>query len=195
MATTPVLNKHIFPPGGFYFVDSEGVRFDAENAVKLASAIREYRILNGKPIGNPLQEVNDFTCARYPTGCRGAERIAPVNTPGIHLVGRVNRWLSLVSRALGRNSTAYVSKDIAEMRAKVCVACPKQKNWHAGCLSCNEGSRRLSFAARKGQETSVGEKLLGCDVLGEDTRTSVFLDKLTPSENPDLPANCWRKKK
>lgn len=190
-----VLNKHIFPPGGFYFIDAEGVRFDAENPLKLSFAIREYRLLNNKPAGNPIQEINDFTCARYPTGCRGAEA-KPLAPAGEHLPlsARVTRWLAIIIRAMGRLPGSYVSKIEASRRAAICLACPQQASWLTGCSSCAGGTLRLSFAARRGQEAAGGEKLLGCKILGEDTRTSVFLESLKPSEREDLPAPCWRRK-
>lgn len=187
----PVLNKHVFPPGGFYFVDSENVRFDAENIVKLANKIHQYRLQNNKPLGNPLKEVNDFTCARYPTGCRGAERKLADAQPTQPVTARVNRWLAIITRSLGLNPNQYVTKDEATRRALICGKCPKQVQWNA-CAGCSEGSRRLSFAARKGKEVPV-PNLLACDPLGEDTRTSVWLSGLKPAAKIELPENCWRR--
>lgn len=188
----PILNKHVMPPGGFYFVDGEGVRFDAENPLKLANKINQYRLQNNKPLGNPIKEINDFTCARYPTGCRGAERKLADAQPTQPLVARVNRWLAITTRALGITPGKYVLRSEAERRAAICAACPQQAVWMA-CAGCADASRRLSFAARKGQELPGSEKLLGCAVLGEDTRTSIWLDGLKPADRAGLPENCWRK--
>lgn len=188
------LNPHILPPGGFYFVDDEGIKFVGSDVKRLATAVREYRMLNSKPAGNPAQEINDFTCNRYPQGCRGAVR--PIKAAGSHLpmVARVTRWLTIIIRGMSKQPGSYVTKMEASRRAAICLQCPHQSDWLNQCAGCAEGMRRLSFSARKGQEAEGGAQLKGCGVLGEDTRTSVFLDKMTPSERPELPVFCWRKK-
>lgn len=187
------LNPHVLPPNGFYFIDGEGVRFEAATFKKLTSAIREYRTLNDKPAGDPEREVEEFTCNRYPQGCRGVVRQLKAAAEHLPLVARVTRWLAIITRGMSKQPGSYVSKLEASRRAAICLQCPNQAEWLNQCAGCAAGMRRLSFSARKGQEAEGGEKLKGCSILGEDTRTSVFLDKLTPSKRPELPEFCWRK--
>lgn len=189
-----ILNTHVYPPGGYYFVDAEGVRFEAENTKKLAQRVKEYRFLNGKQAGDPEQEINDFTCARYPTGCRDKDaRPLKPSADHIPLAARVTRWLAIIVRALGRNPGAYVSKAEANRRAAICLTCSQQADWRSGCGPCQEATNRLAFSARRGMEAIDGGQLKACSILGEDTRTSVFLDGLKPSDRPELPKHCWRK--
>ncbi len=189
------LNPHVLPPNGFYFVDSDEVRFTAPTLAKLVTAITEYRAMNNIAAGDPRQEVVDFTCARYPSGCRSNAKPLKAVAEHLPLVSRVTRWLTIIIRGMSKQPGSYVSKLEANRRAAICLQCPHQANWLNQCPGCAAGMRRLSSSVRRGMEADGGEKLLGCGVLGEDTRTSVFLDKLAPSARPELPDFCWRKAK
>lgn len=195
-----VPNPHVYPPDGYYFVDSDGVKHTGKNWSDLVQQVRDYRVRNGKPVGSPIQEINAFTCARYPAGCvevtkcdlKTASSKGGVSK-GAALAAAVNRWLQLVARALGENPTPLVSKEEAQKRAAICTKCPRQAAWASSCAQCAGAAFRIGVAIRKNQDVARGDSLMGCSVLGEDTRTSVWLPRLKPAEQPELPENCWRK--
>ncbi len=192
-------NPAVYPPDG-YFYKQGNVRLKAGSLSALASAVKDYRIHNRIEVGNPLQDVNDFTCARYPTGCSELKKYsmpdpqAKARVPGT-IATSTSKWLTDLYRALlSASGTLRVGQTEASRRAAICLACPKQVGWGTGCGGCDASSKRLAFAIRQGKEAAGGEKLLACGLLREDTRTSVWIEGLRPIESAALPENCWRKK-
>jgi len=192
-----LLNPRVYPPDGYFFTETDGVKLIGDNFAKLILVVRDYRIRNGLPPGDPVKEVNDFTCKRYPSGCRemepGMRKDHVGNSVPHPLSTRVNTWLSSLYRIASKNPLTFVLKTEAERRAAICFSCPKQASWASGCTSCAATANRLAFSLRKGQEASQGPLLSGCSVLGEDTRTSIFVANMRPAENAELPEGCWRK--
>lgn len=195
-----VFNPAVYPPDGHYFKQGD-VKIKAASASKLVQAVRDYRIAHHIPVGNPIQEINDFTCARYPVGCSDVPDSYPMPDPVKHakMPGSVafgtQKWLTDLYRALINvpSQEARVSNEEAGRRAAICASCPYQAFWGTGCGGCDAGSKRLAFSIRQGRDAPGGEKLQACGLLREDTRTSVFIKGLKPSDKTSLPANCWRK--
>lgn len=191
---TQALNPHVFPDGGYTFTDEKGMRFYEGSAAELAESVRAFRIRHGIPMGNPTQEITDQICARSPLSCREADASATRDAVASTRFGaRVVRWIGRVADALSLRPMPPVHKDVAEARALVCMKCPRQISWKTGCGGCDSVARRLAISARKNKETKVSTLLVGCEVLSEDTRTSVWLEQ-KPSEDANLPENCWRRK-
>lgn len=194
---TLVLNPQVYPTNGYYFIESDGVKVVGNSFADTVLKMRDYRIRSGRVAGDPIQELNDFTCSRYPTACREIEPGKRKNHLGNSvphpLVTRVNTWLNSLYRAFSKTPAQFVTKVEAERRAAICRDCPKQARWNSECGSCSDSARRLSFSLRKGQEVPGSDLLKGCDTLGEDTRTSIFLQGLKPETNVELPEYCWRK--
>lgn len=193
-------NPAVYPPDGFYFLQDGTIRIQGASMPKLAIAVRDYRISHGLPVGNPLLEVNDFTCARYPSGCRDLNPKYDMPDPKkqVTVPGSIgittNKWLTDLYRALSSASGSLrVGQAEADRRAAICAGCPKQLFWGTGCGGCDAASKRLAFNIRNGKEAAGGDKLMACGVLREDTRTSVWIDGLKPAENGNLPATCWRR--
>jgi hypothetical protein len=191
---TNVLNPHVYPEGGYTFTDRDGVRFFESSIEELAEAVRSFRIRHGKVLGDPRQEVVDQICARSPHSCRkvdnpNATREAIASTK---FGARVVKWLGLVADAMGLRPTELVSKQEAQRRAEICSKCPRQLTWKTGCGGCDQSARRMALAIRKNKETPLSGMLLACEVLSEDTRTSIWLQQ-KPSTDANLPENCWRK--
>lgn len=191
-------NPAVYPPDG-YFYPQGNVKLKAGSLPKLAAAVRDYRIANRIEIGNPAQDVNDFTCARYPTGCSEVrvysmpDPQAQVRLPG-SVASATSKWLTDLYRALlTATGTLRVGQAEADRRAAICLACPKQTFWGTGCGGCDASSKRLALAIRQGKEANGGEKLQACGLLREDTRTSVWIEGLRPVKSDALPQPCWRK--
>jgi hypothetical protein len=195
-----VPNPHVYPPDGYFFVDSGGIRHTGTSWSELATTIKQYRIQNGIPIGNVVAEIYEFTCDRFPEGCRQTETVfvAKKQLPKepsatSKLASAVHRWLHALVKALGTQPAQTVSPTEAQRRADICKGCIRQANWTLDCGSCAGAAFRLGLALRKGRDVKAGDTLRACSVLGEDTRTSVWLDRLKPSEDESLPKNCWRR--
>lgn len=192
-------NPNVYPPDGYYFVDAEGVRHTGTSWADLVAKVRDFRVRNGKPIGNPIAEINEFTCERYPQGCREPKKVfpgqanAPGVSPGAKMAAAVNRWFYAVIQALSTRPSPLVSAAEAQRRADICLKCPRQASFVSHCGTCADAAFRLGLSIRKAKDVANGDSLRGCGILGEDTRTSVWLDGLEPSNAEGLPTKCWRK--
>lgn len=194
-------NPHILPPDGFYFVDPDGVKHSESSWPLLYKAVREYRIRNGKAVGDVMEEVNAFTCKRYPEGCREVRKVTPAqgrgsvaNPPGsMQLAAGVNKWLILMVRAVADFADQLVPMPEAERRANICRKCPFHKPWSLNCGTCAGAAFRLGLSIRKGRDVPRGDELMACQKLAEEVRVSVHINNMKPSANPELPEGCWRK--
>lgn len=189
-----VPNPHVYPPDGYFFLDKNKVKHVGKNYADLVARIRDYRLRNGRPLGDVVEEVNAFTCARFPPGCRDTSSPPPgAITPGAQLAARVTQWYYALIRVLSETPVLLVPPELAQERANICLKCPRQANWATACGSCAGSTFRLGVSIRQGSEVKKGDQLRGCDLLGEDTRTSIWLPRLLPSTLPTLPDFCWRK--
>jgi len=191
-------NKFLRPVGGKYFIDEDGVKHKADQWEHLFVRVASYRKRAGKPPGNPEQEILDQVCARNPDYCQEAKPSAPVqravaaaNKSTRASSRAVVQWLVGILRLRRVGGAQPVSREEARRRAAICAGCPMQKALSSNCGSC-KAMRKTAKQILFGGSSSIGEKLKGCRVLGEDTSTSVHIQQ-DPSGNPELPGNCWRK--
>jgi hypothetical protein len=191
-------NKFLRAIGGKYFIDEDGFKHKADQWEHLVVRIASYRKRAGKPPGNPEQEILDQVCARQPEYCQEdklpvpAQRaIAAANESTRASSRAITQWLASILRSRRIGGAQQVPREEARRRAAICAGCPMQKSFSSSCGSC-KAMRKTAKQILFGGNTSVGEKLKGCRVLGEDTSTSVHISQ-DPSSNPALPANCWRK--
>jgi hypothetical protein len=197
-----VPNPNVYPPGGYYFIDSKGVKHVGTSWPNLVTKVREFRVQNGIHVGDVVDEINFFTCERFQEGCRDTSSVSvspsAVSQPAsplTRLSSAVHHWFYRVTKALSDKPVDLEPLQVAQSRADICMKCPKQAPWTVGCGTCAGNAFRLSVGIRKGKDVKYGDNLMGCSVLAEDTRTSVWLPRLEPSTSPDLPAKCWRKAK
>jgi hypothetical protein len=185
------------PPGGWHFVDTstgQSVRIDGDNFKHLASNVLNLRISNGKPAGNPLEEVAEFICGQWPHFCRGGDGEAPPQRGenASHISRRVMVWMNtFLSARLG-----LVDAKEADRRASVCALCPKNVDHRqSGCASCVQQVERDSFVFRKARVTPSDKKLGACEIIGQHNQTAVHAEllDLPPAVRQELPAHCWRK--
>jgi len=193
-------NPNIYPAGGRYFIDEDGVKHKAENWDMLAVRVASYRKRAGKPPGNPIEEIHAQACARQPGAC-GETAPQPVivaqlnSTPPRQNVGdlttRVTKWFAHILGMKRKGHLGKVSKDEARRRADICAGCPMQRDVSSVCGACKQTRRQASEAIMQG-EKRVNAKLRACQILGEDTGLAVHLN-LGPTGSGELPEHCWRK--
>ena len=107
----------------------------------------------------------------------------------------VNRWLFAMVRAISEVNQPLVSQSEAQARAEICRHCPRQTPWSMNCGTCAGAAFRLGLSIRKGRDVKYGDTLMACEVLGEETRVSVHIANLKPSDAEALPKDCWRRQK
>lgn len=176
----------IFPPGGFKFVDADGIEFDGESIGQVAGKLARYREANGKPPGRPVAEVNEFMCRKHPELCtdRDVEGFdASVLLKSISTNARELQNL----RYLGKPA-AKVSGKEADDRAAQCKACNHNVNYRIFCSPCQTGvAAQLSdaLAPRAPHPDLAGR---ACALAGDDLSGAVWL-----CEPPKVDHDCWRK--
>jgi hypothetical protein len=191
----------LYPVGGRYFIDSDGVKHKAENFDILAVRVAAYRKRNNLPPGDPLNEIHAQVCARQPEGCAETnpqpvvtappQSASSMRLPVGDLTNRVTKWFAHLLGMKRRGEIGKVSIDEARRRAAICAGCPLQRDVSSACGACKASRRAASDAILEGSKR-VNSKLKACQALGEDTGLAVHLN-LGPTGNGSLPDHCWRR--
>lgn len=63
-------NPNLFPPSGFIFFDSDGFRHSGNSWKDLERKVREYREMQGIPVGDVKSEIMTQACERNPGYCQ-----------------------------------------------------------------------------------------------------------------------------
>lgn len=181
------LKESIVPPGGWTYV-SNGVEFREGSPETLIDAITKYRVQNMIPVGDPLRELEDYFCTKYPNQCDGASAVSSVNNnvKKNRFIDRVMKW----AQEMYSSGFELVSDIEANNRAGICHACEAQVNWEDECPKCVQDARRLLIVLRKAKEPIV-HNLKGCRVWGFDCRTACFMKKQPTDKEGSQPARCW----
>lgn len=192
-------NQSVVPPGGYHFVEKGDVtmRFEAESYEALAQSVLRYRLANGKPPGNPAQEIIDYVCGNWPHFCHDTESKVPKAAArrSRHLSTRVATWLPVFyshARADRGPGQAEIQR-----RAEICARCPQNKEYRdGGCGSCLESISRLFFVFRRDREIPFEKQLGACNIIGQLNSAAVLassLPAIEPEVKEQLPDSCWRK--
>lgn len=184
-------NNNLYPSGGFFFKDADGVVHREKSWAKVAAKVTAYRARAGKPIGEPLAEVMQQACQRNPSLCY-EDGIRPASPkPPTSLKQRAILWLNTMLGIHRKTKLELVTPAEAERRAQICATCPLNTPMGvSSCASCKQAAKVLRqelIGARKRDQ-----RLEGCSVLGVDLVSAVHLDEPRVARN-DLPAHCWRR--
>jgi hypothetical protein len=182
------------PPGGYHFIDRSGgaeARIEGGDFATVAQRTLEHRLRNGRPPGNPLQELYDYVCGNWRSLCDDTNPPEVAAPPGTKLAHRVSAWIGRFA-ALTAPGDNGVEQPVANARAGTCAGCPQNQNYRGGCPSCVSSIDQTSFSYRRGRTTPSDDRLGGCTVLGEHLPTSVWSAKLPATSEP-VPDFCWRK--
>lgn len=179
-------NPNLYLP--IEFQDSDQVVHTAKSWEALAEKVRAYRANAGKPIGEPLKEIFAQVCNRTPNLCCGEQPKKVV--PRDPLNKRILMWAVSIFRLREKKELNFQESGHEQARrAEICRRCTQQRAWRSACKGCSQ-QVDLIF---KGMFSSMSnEDLLGCEILGEDTRVSTKLNQ-PPSGETELPSYCWRK--
>ena len=192
--------KSIIPPGGYHYVEQHNgikVELRGNDVEHLAEVILRFRLNNGIPTGNPLQDVTDFICGQWPHFCAESEaaHLPPKNVHAKrHISTRASEWLARLWRLGTKNSA---KQQTAEARAAICAACPQNIDYRpGGCGSCIDSLERLAFVWLRQRATPFDASLGACRVTGQLNKLAVHAGDLPPLDEVQtaaLPTKCWRK--
>jgi hypothetical protein len=189
------INPNIFPPSGYRFVERDGTVFTGSGWRNVERKVIAYRKGQGADPGDVWNEMMNQVCGEVPGFCReadGSPTPAPKNeSSGLSFNARINEWMAW---ALGRkrlHAIKTVPTDQVARRAAICAVCPRQLALTASCGACIVAIKSARQALQDGAEPAF-QNLHPCGVLKEDCVSSIHM-ALPPSNNPELPAECWRR--
>lgn len=188
------INPNIFPKGGFVFKNQDGTTIVGDKKPAVVARLRAYRKRIGQAPGDPEQEVTQQLCERNPGLCTQDDGQNAAMLKLATLKGRILAWFASVRSRMASNPLQFVSQDEANRRGLTCLGCPFNKNLpDSGCSSCVSVVKELRINVIGGRKIDSPVTHRGCNVLGEEIATSVWLEQLTV-DNSELPAFCWRKR-
>ncbi len=186
-------NPNYFPPGGRKFIEKDGSVHRGDSWKHLQKVVEAYRLRAGYPVDDVKREIQDQVCGGNPSMCHEVPDAS--EGPRVNAASPFNnKILQWLAWALGRkrvNAWKAVSEDEALRRAAICQACPKQRALSQQCAGCLKDVATGRLALRDGN-ASPHQNLHPCGVLKEDCASSVHVE-MAPSNNPELPAACWRR--
>lgn len=187
------INVNIFPMGGHRFKDRDGTTITGGSWKGVAARLRGYRKKNNLPPGDPETEVREQACVNNPSLCHYDDGQYMAAVKVVNLKSRVLKWFSDIRKAGKRELTEFASAELAQARANVCAGCPQNASLPDGCASCKAAVKELRNEVIGGRAADGRLVHHGCNILGADLATQVWLEQITV-ENPDLPGCCWRRR-
>lgn len=182
------LNEHqqLRPHGGHHFT-AHGILMKGDTLDEVVRQIKDYRINNAIPVGDPTDEVLQYYAAKWPFMVYPDED-AKEFRPSV----MKERWMKWVRVRWLKPSVKQITLKEAEARWKVCQFCPYNKP----LTPVNDEQTaiaRKAFMLRRGQ--TIPSNIGFCALHGADIGAMVFLE--APVEVSDKPkdaanhTNCW----
>ena len=193
------VNTGMGVPHGPHFEISKGVMLKAATFDLLYPQIIEYRLHHGIPPGDPVKDVNDYICGKWPSFCLPEPGDGP--DPAVlraSLAQRVTTWAAISIRNQPAGGYELVDDGAASDRAALCLQCPYNKPWRTNCAPCWAVTETLLAQLRRLRSTGPTKPLFACEVDGSDNRTSVFMPDETMKPDaataPRFWVSCWKRK-
>lgn len=179
------IKVNLSPKDGYFYKEADGVILRANTWTGVIARVTDYRKRNNIPLGDPAADVNGQACSRNPAICSQSDSESQRQAKKkVSVKGRVLAWLSKLKKP------EFVQASEAKARADICARCPRNVPLADGCSSCKAAVKEYRAAILGGKPQD--KRLNACAELGVDTCVSTWLDE-TRIDNPDLPAECWRK--
>ncbi len=176
------------PFGGHHFRENS-VTLKGDTFDEVVDLLSNFRLINGKPIGNPRQEVINFYAEKFPWmvewDLEGKED-EPEKQEYLD-------WRDWVSSMWGKAQGKFITRKEASFRWDICKNCPHNVGtpWKETKESI-EFSRK-SLLLKRGEKTP--EKYQYCDLHRADVAVASFLE--SPQEfsrkdkNKSNHPGCW----
>lgn len=176
------------PHGGHHFVE-RGVTIKGDSVTEVAGLLENYRLINGRPLGNAYQEIVDYYASKYPWMV--IKDLDPQEDEEIDQ--DYIDWRNWISSVWGKPMGKWISRKEASMRWEVCKNCPFNagKPWDLD-KEATEFDRK-SLLLRRGE--SVPENYQFCSLHKADIGVSSFIESpmALSRKDPDkqAPSQCW----
>jgi hypothetical protein len=168
-------------PEGHNFPIDGGPTLRAETIEELADKIRDYRICNGLPLGNPIEEITQLYAVKYPWSVEQCDEVS-ADTRDLEQ-DRAYEWInSMWRQAYGE----HASGELIELRQQKCMQCPFRKELVASDSPARREMERRVFLLARG---NLGPDELGwCSCHHWDNRLACLLPNPTTVKDPP---ECW----
>ncbi len=160
-----------------------------DNVQEIAQLLENYRIINGKPVGNPYQEIIDYYAIKFPWMVNfdtNPQESESINEDYV-------TWRDWVASIWGKPSNKTISGKEASMRLEVCKTCPYNvgRPWESTRESVE--FERKALLLMRGQK--IAENYGYCSRHGCDIGVACVLESHSglsrkDSNKPDHPG-CW----
>ncbi len=176
------------PFGGHHFIE-DGMTIKGETMADVADLLENYRIINGKPLGDPKQDIVDYYSKKFPWMVR-LDHGVPIEDD---IREEYIAWRYWIASVWGQTQHKFISRKESSMRLEICKNCPHNigKPWESSRESTEFDRKALLL--RRGEK--IDEKYCFCDLHKADIGVGSFLESPTglsrkDKDKPDHPG-CW----
>lgn len=156
---------------------------------EVGELLTNFRIINGRPVGNPKQEIINYYAEKFPWMVEMDLSDEEDKAPNADY----EAWRDWVSSVWGKNHGKSITRKEASFRWEVCKGCPHNvgKPWPES-REAIEFSRK-SLLLKRGE--NIPEKLCYCDLHRADIGVASFQESAREfsrkeQNKPDHPS-CW----
>lgn len=177
------------PVGGHHFIEKE-TTFKGDTFVELVKKLRDFRLHNNIPVGQPDQDILEFYAAYWPWLVK-EDRETPPPDP---MPSQYDRWMEWIDRTWSRPPGKFITSKEAKDRWAVCEKCPFNEQFKFDETDESAQLTRRSFLLRRGLDAPAHLGFCACH--NADLASFSYFDKSKDfSSRKDLeqPTNCWVK--
>lgn len=193
------VNQGMVPPNGPHFPVDNDVVLKAPTFELLYAQIVSYRVNRGIDPGDPVRDVNNYFCTKWPHVCLEDSTDGPRPEDAKSSMGkRVATWTALMARNQPQGGYSLADDGVAASRATTCSTCRYNRKWDTNCAPCWASINQVLGQIRRLRNVRMDMPVWGCEVDGSDNRTSAFLPegsiKGNMVEATRYPPACWKTK-
>lgn len=170
------------PPGGWHYIEG-GTTFRGDNPEEVEEKIREYRLRNGIPAGNPKNDILNFCAMRWPNLLSQSDQ-APVVVEKNPIIQQAWNWVVSLSHYTNPGDVPF---DQADAQIAICKACPLNLPYPKDEDMLRDDLERRSFLLRKGRPCDLGF----CMHHRWDNRVAVYRNRNALNARENGPNYCW----
>ncbi len=193
-------SENLVPYGGMFRVidPATGLELIANTFESLMLRVHESRKANGIPVGVGIhEEFESLVCQAYPAECDNLDPTFPRKRT-LTLTDIIHGTRSMLS--IWWQNKPLVSREEAERRARICIACPHNTRFAKSCSGICPELKGVVSSIIDHQGTTYDKDLYSCGVCSCFLQASIWVDQKVQwdvlDENTKLQfdkvPNCWK---
>lgn len=165
------LNPHQkrLPFGGHHFRE-DGIMLKGEAFKDVEELLRDFRLMNGRPVGNPSQDIIIYYAQKFPWMVMTDHDATPDEPEEYDYVC----WRDWITSVWGKVQNKFITRKEASFRWEKCNGCPNNvgKTWKSSAEATE--FERKSLLLRRGEKTP--ENYCYCALHRADVSVASFLE-------------------